>query len=459
MIWRVSFGGGRCLFAAACLLAALAARADPQALERARSLIAAGNARQAYEELAKLQDKLTGQPEFDYLLGVSALDSGRNDEAIIAFERVLALMPNHAGAHMDLARAYYASGSYDLAEAAFVKLRGANPPPAAQQAIARYLEAIQQRRHQTQAGWAGFGELGSGYDSNITGVPTDFGAAAEQAFNLIGIEATGNSIKRSAPFIQGAIGAEYARPFAGGWTVFAGGEARGRAYHDEPDFDSKLGELRAGASYGAGAHNWRAAATYLAFDQKGAAPGEPRPTNDRRMAGAGLEWRYALDTRTQLGLGLQANRVSFPKNEIEDFDQLFLALSYLRSFDRAGAPLLYLTAFGSADRARNEFADGTTKSKGLAGVRSYVQYALGPKLQVFNGLAAVHRRDSDDFARSTQVQKGRDTFGEVSLGALWQFRDRCTLRLQYAFSTNRSNIDIYDFNRHEISSTIRCDIG
>ncbi|HYC36564.1 MAG TPA: tetratricopeptide repeat protein [Usitatibacter sp.] len=450
---------GRALVAAACLLASFHVHADPQALERARSLLAAGNAKQAYEELRKLEGTLTGQPEFDYLLGVSALDSARNDEAIIAFERVLALIPNHAGAQMDLARAYYAAGSYDLAEAAFIKLRGSNPPPAAQQAIQRYLDAIQARKHQAQAGWVGFGELGLGYDTNITGVPTDFGAAAQQAFNLVGIEATGNSIKRRAPFAQGGVGAEYARPLGGGWGLFAGGEARGRAYRGEPDFSSITGEARFGGVLNAGANQVRATASYFTFEQDGAAPGEPRITNDRRMASAGLDWRRALDTRTQVGLAVQANRVTFPTNEIEDFDQIFMTLSYLKSFDRKGAPLLYLTTFGSYDRAPNEFADGTTKSKALAGVRSYVQVGLGPKVQVFNGLALVHRRDRDEFARSTQVQNGRDTFGELTLGALWQFRDRCNLRLQYAFSTNRSNIDIYDFNRHEISSTIRCDLG
>ena len=34
---------------------------------------------------------------------------------------------------------------------------------------------------------------------------------------------------------------------------------------------------------------------------------------------------------------------------------------------------------------------------------------------------------------------------------------RCGLRVQYAYSHNSSNIDIYDFNRHEISSMVRCD--
>lgn len=448
----------RTFFAAACMALALPALADPQALERARRLLAAGNAGQAYEELSKLQATLTGQPEFDYLLGVAALDSARNDEAIIAFERVIALIPNHAGAQMDLARAYYAAGAYDLAEAAFLRLRDANPPAAAQQAIARYLDAIQQRRAQTQPGWAGFGELGLGYDSNITGVPTNFGAAAEQAFNLAGIEATGNSIKRGAPFVHGGLGAEYTRPLRSGLSLFGGGELRGRAYHDEPDFNSVTGEVHVGGLLTVGTHQFRGAATYIAFNQEGAAPGDPRPTNDRRMAGVGLDWRHALDTRTQLGAGLQVNRVEFPENPIEDFDQLFLTASWLRSFDRRGAPLLYLTAFGTADRAGNELPDGATKSKSLFGARYYLQMGLTEKLQLFNGIAVVHRRDRDEFARSTQVARGRDTFGEVSLGALWQFRPSCTLRLQYAFSTNRSNIDIYDFDRHEVSSTIRCDL-
>ena len=445
------------LFATATALWSLPALADPQVLERARSLLGSGNARQAYAELEPLQGRLTGNPEYDYLLGVAALDSGRNDEAIVAFERVLAVMPAHAGAQMDLARAYYAAGSFDLAEAGFLRLRAANPPPAAQQAINRYLEAIQARKHQTQAGWIGFGELGLGYDSNITGVPTNFGTAAQQAFNLIGIEATGNAIKRSAAFVQGGAGAEYARPVGRGVSLFAGGELKGRAYHDESDFNSVAADVRLGAALNSGTDQWRGTVSYFHFNQQGAAPGDPQPTNDRRMASLGVDWRHAVDTKTQFGAAAQLNAVRFPENEIEDFDQLFLSVSWLKSFERAGVPLLYITGFVSEDRARNTFADGTSKSKNLIGARGYLQYSVSPKVQVFGSLGLIHRRDKDDFARSTQVQNGRDTYGEVAFGTAWQFRDRCALRVQYAFTANSSNIDIYDFNRHEVSSMVRCD--
>jgi tetratricopeptide (TPR) repeat protein len=444
------------------VFASLAAVAQDAVLDSARRLLAAGNAKQAYVELSAVQDKMTGMPEFDYLLGVAALDSGKIEDAIIAFERVLALIPNHAGAQMDLARAYYAAGSFDLAEAAFLKLRAANPPPAAQIAINNYLDAIQTRKRQTTAGWSMYGELGLGYDSNLTGVPGNFGAAAQQSFGLVGIEPTGNSVKRSAAFVQGAIGAEYHRPLARGWSWFAGGELRGRAYHEESDFNIAQGEVHGGAALNAGDNQYRVSAAYSPFSQQGAASGDPQPTNDRRMGGVIFDWRHAMDARTQLGLNAQYNDISFPENKVEDFKQAYVAVSLLKSFERRGSPLLYLTAFASNDRAHQQFDNGvdgvSTKSKNLGGLRSYVQYSITPKLHVFNGLGVIYRKDKDDYARSTEIAQGKDTYLEASLGLGWQFRDKCALRLQWAYSHNSSNIDLYDFNRNEILSNIRCEM-
>ena len=438
--------------------AVLAAEAQAPALERARSLLSAGNAKAAYEVLSPLARDMAGNAEFDYLLGVAALDSGHIDEAIIAFERVLALMPQHAGAQMDLARAYYAAGSFDLAEAAFQRLQSANPPAPTLAAINRYLDAIKGRRHEASAGWQGFSELGMGYDSNLTGVPSDFGAAVDRTFGIPGIQPTGNAIRRSAAFVHGAVGGDYRRPFGGGWSGFAGGEIRGRAYRDESDFNIISGEARAGAALRSGSDQFRAVTSYSPFSQKGAAPGDPQPTNDRRVASLGVDWRRSLDTRTQVGVGVQANAVRFPDNEIEDFDQFLLSLSWLKSFEGKGSPILYLTAFASDDHARNPLADGVTKSKNIGGVRSYLQYSVNPKWQVFGGLGVIYRRDKEAGARGAADEPGRDVYGEASIGLAYQFRDSCAVRLQYLYSRNNSNIDIYDFNRYEIQTTVRCEM-
>ncbi len=436
------------------------AQAPAELLDRARRLLNESNPKQAYMELIKAEPQYAGTVDFDYLLGVASLDSGKIDDAIVAFERVLALKPNHAGAQMDLARAYFTAGSFDLAEAAFRELAASNPPPAAQEAIQRYLEAIHARKRQTTAGWQGYAELGLGYDSNITGVPTDFGAAAQQSFGIVGIEATGNSIKRDAAFGTAAAAMEYSMPLSRGWSAFAGGEARGRGYSGESKYNSLSGDLHAGGALNDGPTQWRAVAGYQHFNQDGDAPGDPQPKNDRRTANLQGDWKYSLDQKTQVGLGVTLSRVRFPSNEVEDFDQLLLSASWLHSFESKGVPLLYLSAFASDDRAKNNipFTD-IDKSKNLAGLRSYLQYSVTPKLNVFNALGFVYRRDKDAFARATEVEKGKDKFAEFLVGLNWQFRKSCAVRTQYSYTRNDSNIAIYDFDRSEVSTAVRCEIN
>lgn len=436
------------------------AQANPEALERARKLLNESNPKQAYMELIKLENQLAGNLEYDYLLGVASLDSGKIDDAIIAFERVLAVRPNHAGAQMDLARAYFMAGSFDLAEAAFKQLLDSNPPPIAQQTINRYLEAIRGRKRETTRGWSGYTELGIGYDDNITGVPTDFGAAAQQSFGIVGIEATGNSIKRKAAFANAAGALEYSHPLSQGWGVFGGGEVKGRGYDGESDFNSVSGEARFGTALNDGPTQWRAMAGYLAFNQEGAADTDPKITNDRRSAYALGEWKRMIDQKTQVGVGLQYSQVRFPTNAVEDFNQVFLTASWLRSFESKGVPLLFVSAFVSDDDAVNKLPDGVTdKSKNLLGARGYLQYSLTPKLHTFGALGFVLRRDKDDFARSTTVQEGEDKFGEFLVGVNWEFRKDCAVRAQWSYTRNASNIDLYDFKRNEVSTAVRCEIN
>lgn len=436
------------------------ALANPEALERARRLLVENNPKQAYMELIKLEGQLAGNVDYDYLLGVAALDSGKIDDAIVAFERVLAVKPNHAGAQMDIARAYFMAGSFDLAEASFRQLAASNPPPIAQQTINRYLEAIDARKRQTTPGWSGWAELGIGYDDNITGVPTDFGAAAQQSFGIVGIEATGNSIKRDAAFGTASGSLEYSHPLGGGWGLFAGGEARARGYPGETDFNSLYGDVRAGAALNHGPTQWRFVGGYQAFNQDGAYTGEPMITNDRRTAYGQGDWKLMLDTKTQVGLGLQYAQVRFPTNEVEDFNQIYLQGSWLRSFETKGVPLLYVSAFVSDDSAVNNIpGTDTDKSKNLFGARGYGQYSLTSALSAFTAVGFVLRRDKDPFARSTTVEDGEDRFGEFLLGLNWQFRKTCAMRAQWSYTRNASNIDLYDFKRNEVSTAVRCDIN
>lgn len=439
-------------------VAAFANSANPKLFDEAKRLIAAMNAKQAYMILIAEQDKLTGNVEFDYLLGVAALDSGKIDEAIIAFERVLAVQPNNAGAQLDLARAYFNAGSFDLAEGTFRKLKSQNPPPQAMMAIDKYLDAIGERRRAARRMFSLWGETALGYDSNLTGVPNDFTTAVQQAFNLIGVQATGNSIKRKAPFIGAGIGADYAFPISEAWNGYVGADIRGRGYRKEPEFNSGTGDARGSLIWDGGRHQMRFNVAYNAFYQRGDAPGTPQPTNDRRSTVAGMEYRLNLSTTTQLAFGASGAQTRFPKNNVEDFNSTIGSVSLINAFSGKGAPLIQLSAYGTRDKAERKLADGITdKSKKVAGARVYGQMGLTEKLSLFSGIGYSRRTDDSAFARATTIEHGRDKLADASLGLNWRFQPRCNLRAQWFGARNDSNIAIYDYTRHEVSSTIRCE--
>jgi outer membrane protein len=445
-------------FAAVALALTTTVSANPALYAEARKQLAAMNPKQAYMLLIAEQDKLTGTVEFDYLLGVAALDSGRIDESIIAFERVLAVQPNNAGAQLDLARAYFMAGSLDLAETTFRKLRASNPPASALTAIDRFLAAIADKRGAARRAFNMWGETSLGYDSNLTGVPSDFTGAVAQSFNLIGITPTGNSIKRKAPYLAGAIGLDYLRPISAQWSGYVGADIRGRAYRQEGEFKSFAGDLRASAIWENGKNQLRFNASINRFAQDGDAPGDPKPTNDRRSALGGAEWRYSFSQFNQFNVGLLAGQTRFLKNEIEDYNSAIATAGWTTSWLGAGAPMLQLSTFYSRDEAQRKLADGVSdKSKKVIGVRGYGQYSLRDTLTLFSNVGLSQRRDDSATARATTVEFGRDRLADVTFGVNWRFQPRCSMRAQWLASRNESNINLYDYTRHEVSSNIRCD--
>src|SRR5262245_35754856 len=110
------------LILTALLFSALAHAAD-DILLKAKGFLDANNPQAAYNLLAPLQSQRAGDPDYDYLLGVSALDLGKNTEAVFALERVLAVRPDHAAARAQIARAYFALKETEAAKREFENVK------------------------------------------------------------------------------------------------------------------------------------------------------------------------------------------------------------------------------------------------------------------------------------------------------------------------------------------------
>ena len=71
------------------------------AIAHAKLLLDHGKADQAWRDLNQWSSSFAGNPNFDYLLGIAALDSGRFAPAVLAFERVLAQQPDNLQARAE----------------------------------------------------------------------------------------------------------------------------------------------------------------------------------------------------------------------------------------------------------------------------------------------------------------------------------------------------------------------
>ena len=87
--------------------------------------------RQAFQLLEPHEQARAGDPAYDYLLGIAAIDSGELTRGVFALERVLAVNPNHAQARAEIARAYFLMGENKVARQEFEQVKQARPPAVA----------------------------------------------------------------------------------------------------------------------------------------------------------------------------------------------------------------------------------------------------------------------------------------------------------------------------------------
>lgn len=160
----------------ACFISTpLSAQTLQDAIARAQQSTAAGDIDTAFADLQSLEGDYAGDPRFDYWYGVIALRAGQESEAIVALQRVVAVNPNHAGAHMELVGAHLRQNNIERAQHHLSIAKSLNPPDRAAEMIQRYEDVIAERQQRAQDG-VSLIVLGTdvGYDSNYVNYPDSF---------------------------------------------------------------------------------------------------------------------------------------------------------------------------------------------------------------------------------------------------------------------------------------------
>lgn len=219
-------------------------------LQTAQQQLAAAQPRAAYATLQPYELEGAGDPEFDYLLGTAAVDAGKPDEAIFVLLRALAVQPNHAGARLELGRAYYANGDHAAAKSAFETVLQQSPPPQAKQLSERYLAVIEDYLKSQLRNVTPFVEARVGYDSNVNGATDDeqpFDGIAGISPLISGITLSKSSLETDAAFMSISAGTGYSQQLKPRYFLRAGAQLDAQTNDDATFVNTQA--LRAYAQY------------------------------------------------------------------------------------------------------------------------------------------------------------------------------------------------------------------
>lgn len=409
-----------------------------------RTLLAAGRAAEAYQRLAPDEFRRAGDAEFDYLLGLAALESGRPSLATLAFERVLAVDPRFAAARLDMGRAYYALGDLDRAHREFEVVRTLDPPPAAIATIDNYERAIDARRNPKRLRLTGYAEVGTGTDSNVN-QSTAQSSIAIPAFG--GTYTLGSaSLAQRDRYNNAVLGGELQFQMQESTLLYAATDVQIRDYRQLDAYDIASGDLRAGVAFSRDRDTFRIGAGFNDYRLE-----------SERYRGIGsvqAEWRRALDVDTALALSGQFMAVRYVPESLRSNDvNVWLAgAGMTRVFSGPRKLTVEAGAFAGREREARERTDG---NRVLAGVRVGAQLAALDAVDVFasaSAQAGLYSRSNTLF----EVRR-RDAQYDFGIGANWRFAPLWSVRPQVSWTHTDSNMAIYDTSRYDVSLSLRRD--
>jgi tetratricopeptide (TPR) repeat protein len=406
--------------------------------DRAQRLLQEKNPQAAYRLLQPLESQRAGNPEYDYLLGISALDSGERERAVFALERVLAVNPNHPQARAEIARAYFALGEKENALREFQNVRATNPPEAVKQTIDRYLSALGGSPTQ----FSGFLEIGLGWDSNVNSATASSQIAIP---GLGGIVATiaPSGVKIHDTFTTAGGGVNVVRAFTPEWAVVAGAAVNGKFNTHESEFDTGIVDGNLGLRWSRGKE--AISAGYQGQDFR-------VDNNDfRRSNGLVAQWQHSYSESSQMSLFVQEADLGYPTQSIRDARRTIVGAAFGYGWDTPRKPVVFGSLYGGSEKEKA--ADVPQLGHKPVGVRLGGQVSVGANAVLF-GLLSYEQRvyNGDD---PLFLVTRRDNQVDLRVGMNYALRPGWLLVPQLAYTNNHSNIDVDKYDRTVVSLALR----
>ena len=413
---------------------------QPVTAESLEILLERGDYQTAYAQAQALESERAGEPRFDFLYGLAALESGNVQEAVFALERVLVNIPEDHRARLELARAYFMLGNYERSEALFNIVLAADPPPKVRENIQQFLYELSQRNKMRDHQLTGFAEFALGYDSNINSATTEDNISLPIGL-VLNLGETSREL--GDEFAEINAGANYLKLLRKDMGYFLSASLSERQNDSYNLFDTRLLGLSGGYVYQAEGQSFRVPLhyQYLAVDRD----------RFRSSLGVGLEWSTVPLPATQLILFSQwAQQRHVASEEIRDVDLTLLGLGVSYRIE----PILLTLSLSAylADESPKH-TDGEHFGRDYAGLHlltSWRPHHDHEFLFTLSGQQAGHDAAHPSFGAIRE-----DDYRQFSIEWGWSFNRQWRYSIGIDHSSNDSNLTIYTYSRSQQHMSLR----
>lgn len=436
LYWRAAIAG-----LAVALGASTAAFAAVDATVRdADQLVRSNRSAEAYRLLAPLATTRAGDPDFDYVLGLAAVDSGRPAEAIIALQRVLALQPTNAQARAELARAYALAGDADTARREFDTVVG---DPSLPDPVRQRFNGILSQLDRTISGGGtdltGFVEASAGYDSNVNSATAQSSLVIPLFAGLGAASLSGSAVETSDSFGRLDAGASVIHGLSRQARVFGSVLGSVKENLDDDLFDQA-------SLTGTGGYAYTTVSRKVISGSVQAQGFWLSGSRYRDSFGGTAQVTVPLAGGSALSLAGQYFKVKYPGDPLRDGDRFVGGASYAW---RQGVVSLQAGKETTDDAAGDQF------SNRFVGANASYEYPLSGAMTVVGSLGGEVRKyeAADPLFLATR----KDEQIDAVLGLRVRVRERLILKPQVTYTSNASNIALYDYDRVTAAVTLRAE--
>ena len=404
-----------------------------QFLADAEALLAAGQSSAAFTLLSTRETELAGNPYFDYLLGVAALDSGRHSDAIFSLRRSLAVSPQFSGARMELARAYFDSGNAALARPLFVRLLDEEPPQRVRTVINDYIASIDATPSAPKSSFRYSLEVAGGYDDNANG-STD-----NQQF--LGFTLSPDNLQTETSFFEAAANFNWSNPKSTRFGWYTGGRASYRHNPDASFVDSGVISGNTGMTWQRGTFFGRAGIdAYWATRD-----GDPNQSYAGLDALLGNRIADNWDLTLTLRGGALRNDDAI---DTLDVDRFLYSGGLTYHFDSPGS--IGIELIGGEDSERET---GSPYGNSKLGGRLTLRVPVAENGQLFASAGSLSSDYDGVFFGTTREDTQVSALLQITFRDVWSDGLSITPRIRYI--DNDSDVALYDYDRTEVGLQLR----